>query len=130
VPYVVRDYTYYEVSLLKQLLYLKKLQPDLAIIVMGVSDMSKKKGTHYVSYSNIARIRDAQRRAAFKAGCAFWDTYSAMGGENSMHSWVNANPPLARKDYTHFSYYGSKVIAEMFMNSLLNDYQEYLKKMN
>ncbi len=128
VPYVVKDYTYYEVQLLKQLRYLKKLHPNLAIIILGVSDMSKKENGHYVSYPNIEKIRDAQRRAAFKAGCAFWDTYSAMGGKNSMPSWVFSDPPLARKDFIHFSYQGSKVIAEMFYNALMNDYKEFTNK--
>jgi hypothetical protein len=94
---------------------------------MGVSDMSRKVESHYESYPNIEKIRNAQRQAAFKANCAFWDTYEAMGGKNSMPSWVFSDPPLARKDFTHFTYKGSVVIAKMFYKALMNEYNKYLQ---
>jgi hypothetical protein len=92
---------------------------------MGVTDMSRKEGGQYESYPNIPKIRDAQKNAAFRAGCAFWDSYQAMGGKNSMPSWVFADPPLARKDFTHFTYKGSVVISKMFYKALIRDYRKY-----
>ncbi|HNV51641.1 MAG TPA: hypothetical protein PKM28_02010, partial [Tenuifilaceae bacterium] len=68
---------------------------------------------------------NAQRNAAFRAGAAFWDCYTAMGGKNSMPEWVNANPSLATKDFTHFNFRGAKLIAEMFTASLLNEYSNF-----
>lgn len=128
VPYITDDYTYYEKQFYKQLKTLKSLRPDISIIVIGVSDMSQNVNGQYVSYPNIEKIRNAQKNAAFKAGCAFWDMYEAMGGKNSMPAWVNANPPLARTDFTHFSWKGAIVISKMFYEALINDYNEYLKK--
>ncbi len=127
VPYIRDDYTYYEKQFYKQLKTLKSLRPDINIIVMGVSDMSRKHLGQLESYPNIKKIRDAQKSAAFKAGCAFWDMYEAMGGENSMPAWVNNNPSLARTDYTHFTWKGSVVISKMFFEALMHDYNEYLK---
>jgi hypothetical protein len=128
VPYIKEDYKLYEKQLYRQLLYLKRISNNTPVILLGVSDMSRKLFGYYVSYPNIEKIRDAQKNAAFKAGCAFWDVYKAMGGENSMPSWVYATPPLAEKDFTHFTYKGSKVIAEMFTNALLKEYELYIKK--
>ncbi len=127
VPSNRKNYNFYQEQLYKQLKYLKSLDDELSIIVMGVSDMSRKVESHYESYPNIEKIRDAQKKAAFKAGCAFWDTYEAMGGKNSMPSWVFSDPPLARKDFTHFTYKGSVVIAKMFYKALINDYNNYLQ---
>lgn len=127
VPYITKDYSYYEKQFYKQLKTLKGLRPDISIIVIGVSDMSRNNRGIYESYPNIENIRDAQKNAAFKAGCTFWDMYEAMGGKNSMPSWVNANPSLARPDFTHFSWKGSTVIAKMFYEALMYDYNEYLK---
>lgn len=127
VPYIRDDYSYYEKQFYKQLKTLKSLRPDISIIVIGVSDMSRNKNGQYVSYPNIEKIRQAQKNAAFKAGCAFWDMYEAMGGKNSMPAWVNANPPLARTDFTHFSWKGSIVISKMFYEALMLDYNDYLK---
>jgi len=128
VPSSRDNYDFYEKKLYQQLQFLKSLDEELSIIVMGVSDMSKKTEGHYESYSNIEKIRDAQKNAAFKANCAFWDTYKAMGGKNSMPSWVFADPPLARKDFTHFTYKGSVVIAKMFYKALINDYNRYTQE--
>jgi hypothetical protein len=127
VPSNRENYDFYKQQLYNQLKFLKSLDDDLSIIVMGVSDMSRKVESHYESFPNIEKIRNAQRQAAFKANCAFWDTYEAMGGKNSMPSWVFSDPPLARKDFTHFTYKGSVVIAKMFYKALINDYNEYLQ---
>jgi len=82
----------------------------------------------YESYPNIEKIRNAQRNAAFKANCAFWDLYEAMGGKNSMPSWVFAKPvPLAGKDFTHFTPEGAKIVSEMLYKALLVEYAKFLE---
>jgi hypothetical protein len=100
----------------------------MAILLIGISDMSHREGNSFVSYPNIEKIRDAQRDAAFRAGVAFWDCYQAMGGKNSMPNWVYANPPLASKDFVHFSLRGSNLIAEMFYSALMDSYNKYLNE--
>jgi hypothetical protein len=130
VPNVISDYGYYERLFYSQLEALRRIEPELNIIVMGVSDMSMKGNNGYESYPNIPKIRDAQKRAAFRANCAFWDTFEAMGGTNSMPSWVFANPPLAQKDFTHFSPGGARIIGEMFYNSFITEYNEYVKQLS
>jgi len=126
VPNVLNNYDYYEKQLYKQLSLLKKMQPDINIIVLGVSDMSRNNNGVYESYPNIEKIRDAQKNAAFNSGCAFWDTYKAMGGKNSMPQWVFANPPLARKDFTHYTYKGSVIIGKLFYKALYNEYNKFI----
>lgn len=128
VPYILKDYSYYENLLYKQLVFLKKVAPHVPILFVSVSDMSRKEGAIYTSYPNIALVRDAQRRAAFRAGCAFWDLYSNMGGKNSMPSWVKAEKPLANKDYTHFTNKGANYIGHLLYNTLINRYEKYSKQ--
>ncbi|MCX6351787.1 MAG: GDSL-type esterase/lipase family protein [Bacteroidetes bacterium] len=122
VPYLKDNFEYYEKEFYRQLKYIKDHNPDVCIIVIGTSDMAMKEGTDYVSYPNIEGTRDAQRRAAFKAGCVYWDLFQAMGGKNSMVSWVNEEPALAEKDYTHFNPKGAKIIGEMVYKSIMNNY--------
>ncbi|MFH2141919.1 MAG: hypothetical protein ABIJ97_05825 [Bacteroidota bacterium] len=128
VPNIVDDYTFYENWFYEQLRSLKKVNPELSIIVIGVSDMSLKKDDYYESYPNIEKIRNAQKKAAFRADCAFWDFYEAMGGNNSMPSWVFAKPSLATQDFTHLNYKGARIIGDMFSNALIWEYNEFLKK--
>lgn len=127
-PHVLENYDYYERLFYRQLSTLKRLIPDVSIVVIGLADMSKKEKDTYVSYPNIPIIRDALKKASFKAGCAFWDMYEAMGGENSMPSWVFAEPPLAEKDFVHFTVRGARIVAKMFYQALMLEYNGYIKK--
>jgi hypothetical protein len=126
-PNIVESYSFYERALYRQLKLLMQIKPDLSIIVMGISDMARKENDRVVSYPNLEKIRNAQKNAAFRAGCAFWDSYEAMGGRNSIAVWAFSDPPLARKDFVHLTYKGSNKLAEMFLNSLMNDFREYEK---
>jgi len=125
VPNIKDDYTFYENWIYSQLASLKKIHPDMSIVVIGLSDMSQKTENGYESYPTIEKIRDAQKKAAFKANCCFWDFYKAMGGKNSMPSWVNASPPMAAKDFTHLSPRGARIVSEMFYNALIKEYNNY-----
>jgi hypothetical protein len=126
VPSPLPDYGFYEQMFLEQLRFLKGLVPNLSILVVGVSDMSRNMSGAYESYPNIEKIRNAQKNAAFKAGCAFWDLYEAMGGKNSMPSWVFAKPvALANKDFTHFTSHGASIVSEMLYKALLTEYDKY-----
>lgn len=125
VPHVTTDYTYYERLFAAQIKRIHQLVPDVAVIVIGVADMSVKERNRFVSYPNIEKIRDALKNASFRAGAAYWDLYQAMGGKNSMPSWVFANPPLASSDFVHFNPRGARIIANMFYNTLLYEYNLY-----
>lgn len=113
-----------------QIMRIKKTCPNAAIVVIGPSDMSIKEKDDYVTYPYLEQVRDALKNAAFKAGAGYWDLYSAMGGRNSMPSWVAANPPLAGTDYTHFTPKGASVVANMFYNALMLEYVEYKNKLS
>ena len=129
VPYISDNYVYYERWFYRELSKLKSLMPDLSIIVIGVADMSVKEKDIYTTYPNLEHIRDALKNAAFSADCAFWDMYSAMGGKNSMPSWVFARPSLASSDFVHFNERGARVLAEMFYNAFMHDYNAYVSSL-
>ena len=122
VPSELSSYTHYGKQLQEQILRLKRLLPETAFILIGVSDMGRKEEETFHSYSNIGLVRKAQRKAAMEAGIAFWDSYAAMGGANSIIRWVNANPPLATNDYVHFTPRGARYLAELFCTALLDVY--------
>lgn len=120
--------TWYEKAFLKQLLLLREAQPGIPVIIIGVSDISKNTAEGYVTDEAVEKIRNAQKRASFEAGCVFWDMYTGMGGKNSMPSWVFAQPSLAQKDFLHLNPLGARIIGEMFYRSLMNEYERYLQK--
>jgi alginate O-acetyltransferase complex protein AlgI len=82
--------------------------------------MASRAGDSIRSYPNIARIRDSQKQAALEAGVAFWDSYEAMGGKSSIVKWAEKEPPLAQKDYVHFTYPGADSISQLLIKALFS----------
>ncbi|HRH39386.1 MAG TPA: hypothetical protein PK760_13630, partial [Flavobacteriales bacterium] len=108
-----------------QIARFKQLIPGVSIIVIGPSDMSIKEGDAYVTRPFLEDVRDAMKTNALAQGAVFWDMYEAMGGKNSMVSWVQAEPALAAEDYTHFSPQGARKVGELFYDALIGDFAEY-----
>ena len=126
VPYI--NAARYQRSFIRELAFLKEVCPGVPVIVIGPSDMSLKEKGVFVTYPGIEPVRDALRNAALESGFAFWDLYEAMGGYNSMPSFVHADPPLASTDYIHFTALGVNLVAEMFYNALMLEYNRYSSK--
>ena len=123
VPYL--EPGYYRRAFKRQLQFFKEVCPGTPVIVIGPSDMSVRKNGHFTTYPGLEAIRDALRDAALESGFGFWDLYEAMGGENSMASFVHADPPLASTDFVHFNSLGVNLVAEMFYNALMVEYREF-----
>lgn len=105
-----------------QIARFRRLIPGVTIIVIGPSDMSIKEGEDYVTRPFLEDVRDAMKANTLEQGAVFWDMYDAMGGMNSMVSWVDADPPLAATDYTHFTPKGARKIGELFYNAFQSDH--------
>lgn len=126
VPYM--SSSYYRRAFKRQLQFFKQLCPDIPVLVIGPSDMAVRKEGQFVTYPGLEGIRNALQDAALESGFGFWDLYEAMGGPNSMASFVNSDPPLASTDFVHFTNLGVNLVAEMFYNALMMDYAEFTHK--
>ena len=115
----------YKSQLEKQILYLKQVVPGAQILFVGPSDMSTSVRGKMQTYPHLPMMVDSLKAAANNCGAAFWDMYSAMGGENSMVSWVKARPQLAGSDYVHFTPRGAEAIGNMLYESLMLYYDYY-----
>jgi hypothetical protein len=117
---VRNDYSYYQRGLGRQLLLLKEISPLTPILVISLSDMAVNYGDSIISYRNIPAIIEAQKKASADAGVAFWDSYRAMGGESSIIRWSEKKPPLAQKDYVHFTYPGADTLSKILADALFS----------
>ena len=70
-------------------------------------------------------VRNAMKAAAFETNSCFWDTYLNMGGSGSIQDWVSLSPPLAARDYIHFTNKGARKVADMFIEDLMDAYTFY-----
>ena len=41
-----------------------------------------------------------------------------------MQAWVDADPPLAGKDYVHFTPKGARRVGELFMKALMDEAEQ------
>lgn len=109
--------------------FLKSVDPNLIVFMIGPADMSVKVGGTLQTHQQLENVRDALKKATLDAGGVFWDMYEAMGGKGSMINWVKSKPALGSPDYIHFSQKGAEKISTIFYQSLMKEYDIYkLKK--
>lgn len=120
------SYTGYKDRMVSTVNYLKAAMPDTDFLVFGISDRNfRDENGDVKTMPGIVSMVSAQREIARETGVAFWNTFLAMGGPNSMKKFVENDPPLANKDYTHISYAGGRRIAEHFVQSLMDARPKY-----
>lgn len=116
------DYAYYGRTLKQVIEYLQQNFSQSSILIIGVGDRSERKDGEFVSMEGIDPLIQIQRRVARDCGVAFWDLYEAMGGPGSMVRFVDHQPALANKDYTHINRRGGNILADQLAKALLNGY--------
>ncbi|MFA3781690.1 hypothetical protein ABRY23_01345 [Melioribacteraceae bacterium 4301-Me] len=121
-------YTLYENKMVEVINKYKKLFPQCSIILISVEDKTMKIGSNFVTNPDVPLLLKSQKRIAERTNIAFWNLWEAMGGENSMYKWVNSSPPLALRDYAHFTPEGGKKVADLFFKSLMDAYSNYKNK--
>ncbi len=103
-----------------QITLIQEILPEVAIIVIGPSDMAYKEKDEFVTFPYLEVVRDELKAAALATGCGYWDIYEVMGGRNSMAAWVAADPPLAGADYIHFTPKGANRVGDIFVKALFD----------
>ena len=100
----------------------RRAAPQASILVYGPPDRADRPE----AISKMPAMIEAQRRAAFEVGAAFWSSYAAMGGAGAMNSWASAG--LGQPDHVHLSRAGYQRIGSMFYSDIMEAYQQYLAR--
>ncbi len=114
----VLKYDSFSQSLSRIIRYVKTCFPEASIMVMGVGDRCHNTGSGYETMEAVYGVFEAQRAAAEAEGAAFWNTFEAMGGHNSMKGFVERK--WAGKDHLHIGYGGGQYIAQQMYRSLMD----------
>lgn len=118
-------YSVYENKMVNIIEEFKKSFPKTSFLIVSTADKTVKKGTQFVTNPDIPLLLEAQKRIAERTGVAFWNLWEAMGGSNSMNEWVNAAPPQALRDYSHFTYQGGERVGELLFNAIMEAYRKF-----
>lgn len=103
----------------------KRALPGSSCLVIGAMDRAAKVGDEIVSLRVMPELLANQKQAALDAGCAFFDTWTAMGGARSMPRWVKKG--LGQADLTHPTSIGAEIIGTWIYRALMAGYQSYGK---
>ncbi|MCM1452385.1 MAG: GDSL-type esterase/lipase family protein [Clostridium sp.] len=110
------EYGYFSKILQQMVDRVRQCYPNAEILIMGIGDRGQKFQGEVHSMLTAPAMVKAQRQAAKEAGCLFFDTREAMGGQDAIVKWKNDG--LANSDYIHINSAGGKKIATELVNAL------------
>ncbi|HKS41754.1 MAG TPA: GDSL-type esterase/lipase family protein [Blastocatellia bacterium] len=103
--------------------------PDVSIMLAAPMDRGTRgAGGAIITRPMILKLASYQRRIAAETGCAFFDTFTAMGGEGTVARWYEARPKLIGGDFTHPTAQGAEIVGTLIYDAMINAYEEYKQK--
>ncbi len=104
----------------------KAAVPNASVLVMSPMDRGQRDDSgQIVTVPILPRIVEMQREAAANAGCAFFNTFEAMGGAGTMAEWYAAQPRLVSADFTHPLPGGARKIGLLLDSALLTGFERF-----
>ena len=121
IPYMKTDQQLkdYVEGLIFNMKWVKRANPNAMFMLIGNGDMTTSRNGKRITYPYVPKLNDLMKEECMKNDIAYFSMYEAMGGENSMITWVKEG--MAAADYVHFSPKGTKLISEVFYQCLHND---------
>jgi lysophospholipase L1-like esterase len=118
------DGKFYQDGFTRVVQLLRQGAPQAACLIMSPLDQGTlgDDGRIY-SKRTIARIVELQRQISQQQGCAFWDTWGFMGGQNSFARWLEQG--LAWTDLMHLTERGLNRVGQGFSNALIQGYEQH-----
>ncbi|NOJ82429.1 GDSL-type esterase/lipase family protein [Myxococcus xanthus] len=115
-----RDYT--------ELLTRLRKATNAECLVMGPTDrLTQDANGRWSEAPSLASVLNTLPQVAKDAGCAYWSTRAAMGGERSMLRWQRTQPALGHADGVHLTPEGYARLAGAFSRELLTAYEAHKK---
>ena len=122
------NFPVYEKDLREVVRRVRAALPQSSLLIMAPMDRGKRgPGGNIITLPAIPKIVEMQRRVAEETGCAFFDTFAAMGGNGTMAQWyagVNGTR-LVGGDLMHPTVAGAEYVGQLLYNALAQGYENY-----
>jgi lysophospholipase L1-like esterase len=119
----------YAASLRKVLKLMRAGKPEMSCLLFAPLDQAERTPRgHIITLSLLPAIVFTQREVAKSEGCAFFDTWTAMGGEGAMGRWFEARPRLVSSDLRHATPQGYAILGNAYYKALLEGFASYLER--
>jgi lysophospholipase L1-like esterase len=104
----------------------KAALPGTPILIMSPMDRGERRSDGTIgTLPTIPKLVEIQRQAAAETGCAFFNTFEAMGGEGTMGRWYQMQPRLISADFMHPLPQGARKVGVLLDNALVGGYEQY-----
>lgn len=99
--------------------------PEASLLLMGPMDRgTMTAGGDIETPDSLEELIAVQKTVAAESGCAFFNTFEAMGGAGTMGRWYQANPRLVSADFLHPLPAGAAIVGKLFEEALMKGYAE------
>jgi lysophospholipase L1-like esterase len=118
----------YEKDLREVIRRVREALPSASILILSPMDRGQRAaGGKIITKPSIPLIVEMQRRVALDTGCAFFNTYEAMGGEGTMAKWHEGKGKnhLVGGDLTHPTPEGSETVGRLIYEAIIDGYAKY-----
>lgn len=123
VPFVEDQYREHYRGILRRF---QDANPGMSCMVMSILDKGEREGGRIRTRARVPRMVEVQREIAHAEGCAFFDTYEAMGGEGTMRRWYGSSPRLVTADLGHLTASGSRVMGTLVYRALMKGFDDWI----
>lgn len=123
VPFVEDQYRRHYRGILRRY---QDANPGMSCLVMSILDKGERDGGRIRTRARVPRMVQVQREIALAEGCAFFDTYEAMGGEGTMRRWYSNSPRLVTADLGHLTASGSRVMGTLVYRALMKGFDDWI----
>ena len=120
------DYSNYCQQMAKAIETMKRSMPETGFLIVSVSDREQKVGGEYRTMRGVLNLVNAQQQLAFDTRIAFWNLYTAMGGEGSIVRMVENHE--ANLDYTHINFRGGHRLAPLLRDAIVWGQETYSRQ--
>jgi len=105
------------------LVRIRQALPKASLLVMSPMDRGVLEGGDVVTPPTLAKLIAVQKQAAAETGCAFFNTFEAMGGPGTMGRWYHSQPRLVSADFMHPLPQGAAKVGALFEEALMKAYE-------
>jgi lysophospholipase L1-like esterase len=104
----------------------KAAVPRASVLIMSPMDRGQRDSdARITTVPSLPRLVEIQRQIAAEMGCAFFNTFQAMGGEGTMARWYDSTPRLVSADFTHPLPAGARKVGVLLDQALESGYRQF-----
>jgi lysophospholipase L1-like esterase len=117
---------YYPGELREVIRRIKNAVPKASLLVMSPMDRGERNSSGQITTPpTLPRLVEIQRQIAAETGCAFFNTFHAMGGEGTMARWYESQPRLVSADFMHPLPAGAKKVGVLLDQALESGFRQF-----